>query len=210
MAFRAVLAAAVVVEALGHGRILEPAGRSSAWRFGFNTPKNYNDNELFCGGFDRQYGANNGKCGICGDPWDDSPPRDNEDGGKYGTGTIVRKYLQGEEIEIVIEVTTHHKGWFEFKLCPVEDGKESTQECLDHYPIMLVGNQTSRYTLPEGSKEGIYNFKGQLPKDLVCDRCVLQWHWTTGNRWGLCLNGTGHLGCGFQETFRGCSDITIA
>lgn len=52
MAFRAVLAAAVVVEALGHGRILEPAGRSSAWRFGFNTPKNYNDNELFCGGFD--------------------------------------------------------------------------------------------------------------------------------------------------------------
>lgn len=35
----------------GHGRMLEPPMRSSAWRYGFPTPKNYNDNELNCGGF---------------------------------------------------------------------------------------------------------------------------------------------------------------
>lgn len=35
----------------GHGRLLEPVGRSSAWRLGFNTPHNYNDNALYCGGF---------------------------------------------------------------------------------------------------------------------------------------------------------------
>ena len=34
-----------------HGRLIQPAQRSSAWRFGYNNPKNYNDNELFCGGF---------------------------------------------------------------------------------------------------------------------------------------------------------------
>jgi hypothetical protein len=39
-------------------------------RYGFNTPPNYNDNELYCGGFTRQYQTNGGKCGICGDPWD--------------------------------------------------------------------------------------------------------------------------------------------
>ena len=35
----------------GHGRLVEPPSRSSAWRFGFKTEPNYNDHELFCGGF---------------------------------------------------------------------------------------------------------------------------------------------------------------
>jgi len=34
-----------------HGRMWEPVGRSTAWRKGFNTPKNFDDNALFCGGF---------------------------------------------------------------------------------------------------------------------------------------------------------------
>ena len=39
-------------------------------RYGFNTPPNYNDHELYCGGYSRQWRTNGGKCGICGDPWD--------------------------------------------------------------------------------------------------------------------------------------------
>lgn len=35
----------------GHGRMIDPPGRSTAWRYGFPTPKNYDDNQLFCGGF---------------------------------------------------------------------------------------------------------------------------------------------------------------
>lgn len=34
----------------GHGRMLDPPGRSSMWRLGFPTPKNYDDNGLNCGG----------------------------------------------------------------------------------------------------------------------------------------------------------------
>lgn len=34
----------------GHGRLIEPPSRSSMWRFGYNSPTNYQDNELFCGG----------------------------------------------------------------------------------------------------------------------------------------------------------------
>ena len=34
----------------GHGRLIEPPARSSAWQFGFKTPINYNDIEIYCGG----------------------------------------------------------------------------------------------------------------------------------------------------------------
>lgn len=40
------------------------------WRYGFDTPHDYNDHECYCGGFTRQWQRNKGKCGICGDPWD--------------------------------------------------------------------------------------------------------------------------------------------
>lgn len=54
-----------------HGRLIEPPSRASAWRYGFSQlPANYNDHELFCGGFTRQHKTNKGKCGECGDPYD--------------------------------------------------------------------------------------------------------------------------------------------
>lgn len=34
-----------------HGRLLDPPGRSSMWRYGFAVPTNVNDNGLNCGGF---------------------------------------------------------------------------------------------------------------------------------------------------------------
>lgn len=52
----------------GHGRLIEPPSRSSAFRYGFQTPPNYNDHELYCGGFQRQQ-KNGGKCGECGDAY---------------------------------------------------------------------------------------------------------------------------------------------
>ena len=51
--------------------------------------------------------------------------------------------------------------------------------------------------------------KYRLPKGLKCTQCILQWIYTTGNNWGQCEDGTGALGCGPQEQFRGCSDIRI-
>jgi len=49
--FELVFIFGLVTQALGHGRMMEPVARSSAWRLGFNVPKNYDDNALFCGGF---------------------------------------------------------------------------------------------------------------------------------------------------------------
>lgn len=41
---------AVMGEVGGHGYLTSPAARNCAWRFDFDTPANYNYNELFCGG----------------------------------------------------------------------------------------------------------------------------------------------------------------
>lgn len=35
----------------GHGRMIDPVSRSTAWRQGFNVPENMEDNSLFCGGW---------------------------------------------------------------------------------------------------------------------------------------------------------------
>jgi hypothetical protein len=38
---------------------------------------------------------------------------------------------------------------------------------------------------------------------------VLQWKYIAGNNWGQCADGTGAVGCGPQEEFRACSDISV-
>lgn len=41
----------------GHGRLMDPPARNAMWRFGYPNPVNYNDNELFCGGYAGEYSA---------------------------------------------------------------------------------------------------------------------------------------------------------
>lgn len=48
-----------------------------------------------------------------------------------------------------------------------------------------------------------------LIKGVEGGNCVLQWRYVAGNNWGICSDGKGALGCGPQEEFRACADITI-
>ena len=41
----------IASSAYGHGRLTDPPSRSSMWRYGFNSTPNYEDNQLYCGGF---------------------------------------------------------------------------------------------------------------------------------------------------------------
>jgi hypothetical protein len=41
----------------------------SMWRFGFDVPVNYNDMSNYCGGKENQWTGQNGRCGVCGDPF---------------------------------------------------------------------------------------------------------------------------------------------
>ncbi|KAL0280044.1 UNVERIFIED_CONTAM: hypothetical protein PYX00_001458 [Menopon gallinae] len=220
MAVFAVLASMLAL-AGGHGRLIEPPSRATMWRYGFDTPANYNDHELYCGGFSRQWQKNGGKCGICGDAWDMPKPRPHEAGGKYGNGIIVRKYKKGSKITIRVELTANHKGYFEFRLCPNNaPHRVATQECLDLYLLKIakksnggtygdepaMGHET-RYYPAVGSK--VFEMRYQLPENLTCTQCILQWRYIAGNNWGMCPNGTGQVGCGPQEEFRACADVAI-
>ncbi|XP_047538540.1 uncharacterized protein LOC125072076 [Vanessa atalanta] len=190
----------------GHGRLIEPPSRASAWRYGFDTPHNYNDHELYCGGFARQWNKNGGKCGVCGDAWDAPKPRPHELGGRFGKGVIVRRYAPKDTIVVKVELTANHNGYFEFRVC--DDPKATDQDCMDKSILHLEGKAETKYYPREGNR--IYEMKYQLPDNLECTHCVMQWRYIAGNNWGTCDNGTGAVGCGPQEEFRACADIAIA
>jgi len=192
-----------------HGRMLEPPGRSSMWRVGFPTPKNENDNALYCGGFGVQYNLNGGKCGICGDPWNVWPRQNEAPHGVYATGIISKTYRQGSIIPVVVDITANHQGHFTFKLCPNNDiWQDPKQDCFDRYVLRTGKDAVEKYYISDYTT-GLRLVYVHLPAGLSCSQCILQWTYTAGNNWGLCSNGTGTLGCGNQETFRSCSDIRI-
>lgn len=195
----------------GHGRMMDPPARNSMWRFGFPNPVNYNDNELFCGGYAVQWVQNEGKCGICGDAYHLSDPKPHEAGGEFAKGTIVRHYTVGEDIDVEIELTSNHQGYFEMHLCPNNNPqKESSQECFDRFPLYLSGKNDVRFEIPpDTEKKAIFRYKVTLPPYITCSQCVIQWNYYTGNMWGTCDNGTEAVGCGRPETFRNCADVSI-
>ncbi|XP_014219885.1 uncharacterized protein LOC106647842 [Copidosoma floridanum] len=197
----------LVSEVSAHGRLIEPPSRASMWRYGFDTPHDYNDHESYCGGFSRQWQRNDGKCGICGDAWDLKTPRAHEAGGTYGNGVIVRRYKTGSVIPVRIELTANHHGYFEFRTCPMTyHNQEVTQDCLDKH-VLIGENGTARYYPGEGNR--IFEAYYKLPDALTCSQCVFQWRYVAGNNWGDCGNGIGAVGCGPQEEFRACADIAI-
>ena len=66
-----------------------------------------------------QWGANKGKCGVCGDPW--NAARAHEAGGKYANGIIVRRYDVASTINAVVQLTASHKVsnkviWWNFQI----------------------------------------------------------------------------------------------
>ncbi|XP_012216518.1 uncharacterized protein [Linepithema humile] len=196
-------------EIYGHGYMLEPINRSSAWRKGFPVKPNYSDNEHFCGGRTVQHMQNGGKCGECGDNYAFPRPRPNENGGIYGTGVIVQKYKSGSNIDVTVRLTAGHLGHFEFHLCPLKTTTElETDECFDRYPLSLADGSGYKFPI---TKYGNGDFKIGLvlPSGVTCQQCVIRWHYRTGNTWGTCDDGRQGVGCGPQETFRSCADVSI-
>jgi len=192
--------------------MMDPPSRNAMWRFGYPNPVNYNDNEVFCGGFGVQFDKNGGKCGVCGDNYADDQPREHEAGGNFGNGVIGRRYVMGQNIEVEIDLTTNHWGHFVLKLCPLNDVTEIvTQDCLDRYPLYLASDPTTyKYQIPEDTKKkSVVHYDVMLPKGITCKQCVVQWTYVTGNTWGKCEDGSGKVGCGAQEHFRNCADVQI-
>ena len=76
---------------------------------------------------------NDGRCGACGDPFNQSPKPHEDIGGKYVTGVITGEYEAGSvmEAEVLLTasvmeaevlLTAYHKGWFEFRCVLIRVG----------------------------------------------------------------------------------------
>ncbi|XP_013416596.1 uncharacterized protein LOC106178104 [Lingula anatina] len=147
----------------------------------------------------RQYRQNGGQCGVCGDPWDEPPPRANENGGTFDFGIISRIYKIGKTITAKVDITANHRGWFEFRLCPNDEPTvQVTHECLDQYLLELADGSGTRWEVSSDEKR-LFEIQLRLPSFLRCEHCVFQWKYHAGNTWGTRE----------QEEFYGCADIQI-
>lgn len=115
-----------------------------------------------------------------------------------------------------VELTANHRGHFEFRLCPNNAPKQAaSQSCLDKYVLRRVKTKDADKSFHEnwfypGTENKVYEMRYSLPEGLTCSQCVLQWKYIAGNNWGVCENGTGAVGCGPQEEFRACADISVS
>ncbi|CAF1085428.1 unnamed protein product [Didymodactylos carnosus] len=168
---------------------------------------------MYCGG-GVQWSVHKGKCSICGEAYD-KQPKLFEKGGQYYLGKILHKYDQGQEITVNVILSANHKGFFEFRLCPIDGwAGDATQDCLDQHLLTIVNtNGQTRFTDVEryGTNK-VIPVLIQLPPGVQCQHCVFQWKYTTGNTWGTNpLTGQSCTGCAIEnETFMGCADISIA
>lgn len=62
-----------------------------------------------------QWQDNNGKCGLCGDPYNGK--REHETGGIHARNITTRVYSPGSTIDVLIDMVTNHGGTFSFQMC---------------------------------------------------------------------------------------------
>lgn len=127
----------------------------------------------------------------------------------------MRRYKTGQPVMVRVELTANHRGYFEFRLCPNNAASQvASQACLDKHVLRRVRTRDADDTFHEtrfypGTENKVYEMRYSLPDGLTCKQCVLQWKYVAGNNWGVCENGTGAVGCGPQEEFRACADVSV-
>ena len=109
--------------------------------------------------------------------------------------------------------------------------RKVTQKCFDKNLLYIYNNNYENNTLVTEEKKkfldkdlvnykfflpskktDIYVVTAQLPENVTCKHCVLQWKYHGGNNFGVVSNETGNgcLGCvNRQEEFYNCADIEI-
>lgn len=215
-----VVVATHVVGAWCHGMLAEPRARNVVHN------SNYCPHCLAAGGPGVTYAGGRtwprALHGVCGDPH--TGPLDHEAGGKFATKIITGKYVQGQTITIRIKITAPHGGRFSFGVCPVPDGATDsgeraavTQTCFDNNKLVNVDDGTPHWWFGHKAS-GEYTMQFKLPPAVTCKRCVLQWHYETGNSCTIPGTPPQHVisadmvSCdktSAMEEFWNCADVSI-
>jgi len=186
------LASTATVHVNAHGYLESPRSRNyvanqdGSWGTGDqSTPKKETCHHCLNGGG----AANSGQCGITGNVNYDFPP--NASGGVMPTN-IQATYEKGQEIDVSIKITAHHKGHFEFYVCPIEYGQAPTRNCFWSHPLEYVKdlkygapkdpNHPYRAYIPPSTFGDLnYSYRLKLPSDVSGNLVLLQWWWVSAN-----------------------------
>ena len=174
---------------------------------------------------------------MCGDPYDG--PRLHETGHPMAQNETVRNFFPGSSIDVLIQIVANHGGYFNFDICWRDGWNSSeTESCFEKLRLSgknhTMKNSTENTVNRDGSDQddgersslserayaftynldaskgaGIYAMSVDLPENRTCENCVLRWHWKTANNWGACEDGSEAIGCGHQEVYRNCADISV-
>ena len=98
-------------------------------------------------------------------------------------------YQPGQIIDLEVTLTAHHKGHFEFKMCPIVPFEVPTQACFDENPMTFVSGQGANFDpnyperayIPLSSGNWNYKYRFKFPDELRGDLVLLQWHYVTAN-----------------------------
>lgn len=125
-----------------------------------------------------------------------------------------RNYFPGSSVDIMIEIVANHGGRFYFEMCWRDsiDIKE-TEDCFEPLELSKTikedEDEHEYYILSAEKGSGIYTMSVDLPMDKICEHCILRWHWKSANNWGVCEDGSEKVGCGYQEVYRNCADVSV-
>lgn len=125
------------------------------------------------------------------------------------TNKTVKNYFPGSTIDVVINLDTNHGGYFEFELCRRDSVEvQESEECFEK--LNFVDGTNRLRLVADHSDKGLKTMSLVIPHDLRhCPACILRWNYRAGNNWGICADGTAQTGCGPQELYRNCADISI-
>lgn len=136
-------------------------------------------------------------------------PRPHETGGYMVVNKTVKNYFPGSTMDVMIDLDTNHGGYFTFELCRRDsfDVIES-ESCFER--LKFVDGFDKMRLHNDHSDKGLKSLSLLMPEDLrECRACILRWNYRAGNNWGTCQDGTEGMGCGPQELYRNCADISI-
>lgn len=129
-----------------------------------------------------------------------------------------RNYFPGSSVDLMVEIVANHGGVFTFEMCWRDTWTQrETESCFEPLKFSAKSRNTDdtedpnglEYDLDPDAGTGIFTMSIELPANRTCDNCILRWHWTAANNWGTCEDGTEAVGCGYQEVYRNCADVSV-
>ncbi|KAL3817055.1 hypothetical protein ACHAXA_000105 [Cyclostephanos tholiformis] len=117
----------------------------------------------------------------------------------WSSNTIEATYTVGQQIDVEVTFTAHHKGHFVLKACPISSGGTATQACFDNNKLRFISGEGANFdqNFPErayipppppgtqasnGWHPGNLPACGPLPTEVLNTRPIPEqdyWEWAT-------------------------------